>query len=839
MLKKILYFLIGISFASTAYAAQITVPSASSAGLLLQSLSTGNYSPVQLIAGSNITISSTTNAITISSTGGGSFPFTSVAGYNSTSTTLGLLNGFFSTASSTISGNFYTPNLSQGFLYVGSNGLHQTISSSTIKTSWLTNDSGFITAESDPVVKAINGIVKSNGSSISAASNGTDYTLITAKTCNAGDFVSAVTAGGVFTCTTPSGTTYTATYPIQISGSVISSAFSTTSNSGMSQGNLYVGSGGIFQTAASSSIFGFTPASNATTITVNGTSNQITSSAGAQDLSANRTWTLSFPNQVIFPQYASSTNGFSTPYASSTQYFGANLTTCNGGTNALTWSNGVFGCNTISSSGGTGNVSTSTNETAGRLAYWTTTSGTPAKLGDVSTTTASCAGSVSCTSFTILGSSPVTLTGTAGSGTGLSTSSPTSDSNILVYSSVGAGSAYGISTSTLVNNIFPFTTYGISTSSVFNLSGGLFTSASSTFSGALNLPSVALNSLLSTNATGVVVATSTPTFGQFYATSTTATSTITNALQFGGTARDNMAYFNCQGRIFPASISTGGCVNIDIGTQSQFPALVLHNNSSGAGTGRLFVINQEGTAATQDMIIASSSGSNVTALNVKGFPTGKGIIKIEHTGGGTGFSNASALSVDLLNATDAQGIFVKGASSGTGKLINFVDSGSATLGFFDSNGLFNSKIAAIGTTTNAGSYPVLGYSATAPQFALSAGGGIAQWFMRNAGGNFYLGTTTVAGTATTSIPALQINSTGSAFSYGTTSASLSYFPANTIAVFNNLTPTGNGSTASTTFALDNATSTIPNQIQMRSNTGAVVCLFVVGTTPTVTSGACN
>jgi len=56
----------------------------------------------------------------------------------------------------------------------------------------------------------------------------------------------------------------------------------------------------------------------ATTITINGTANQITSSAGAQDLSANRTWTLSFPNQVVFPQYASTTNGFSTPYASTT-----------------------------------------------------------------------------------------------------------------------------------------------------------------------------------------------------------------------------------------------------------------------------------------------------------------------------------------------------------------------------------------------------------------------------------------------------------------------------------------------------------------------------------------
>jgi len=39
----------------------------------------------------------------------------------------------------------------------------------------------------------------------------------------------------------------------------------------------------------------------ATTITIAGTANQITSSAGAQDLSANRTWTLSLPSDVIIP----------------------------------------------------------------------------------------------------------------------------------------------------------------------------------------------------------------------------------------------------------------------------------------------------------------------------------------------------------------------------------------------------------------------------------------------------------------------------------------------------------------------------------------------------------
>ena len=125
--------------------------------------------------------------------GGGTFPFTSVVGYNSTSTVLGLLNGFFSTASSTLSGATYFPALSQGVAYIGSSGRLNVVASSS---------AGF--------------------------------------------------------------------------------------------------------------------ALDTRNLTVAGTANQITSSAGSQNLTADRTWTLSFPNQVIFPQYASTTLGLSTPYASTT-----------------------------------------------------------------------------------------------------------------------------------------------------------------------------------------------------------------------------------------------------------------------------------------------------------------------------------------------------------------------------------------------------------------------------------------------------------------------------------------------------------------------------------------
>lgn len=73
-------------------------------------------------------------------------------------------------------------------------------------------------------------------------------------------------------------------------------------------------------------------------------------------------------------------------------------------------------------------------------------------VGTGATTTVSCAGSVSCSPFTTFGASPFTITGLGTGGTGLSTTSPVSASNLLVYSSAGAGSAFGVATSTLTTS---------------------------------------------------------------------------------------------------------------------------------------------------------------------------------------------------------------------------------------------------------------------------------------------------------------------------------------------------------------------------------------------------
>jgi hypothetical protein len=69
-------------------------------------------------------------------------------------------------------------------------------------------------------------------------------------------------------------------------------------------------------------------------------------------------------------------------------------------------SNGITG-GTITTSGTlslVSYISTSTADTRGQLAYWSTTNGTPAQLASVSTTSGTCGSGITCTAFPVIGS---------------------------------------------------------------------------------------------------------------------------------------------------------------------------------------------------------------------------------------------------------------------------------------------------------------------------------------------------------------------------------------------------------------------------------------------------
>lgn len=104
------------------------------------------------------------------------------------------------------------------------------------------------------VVSRLSGLMKANGTSaVTTGTNGVDFSLITANTCTAGDFVSAVTAAGVFTCTTPAGTVYTATYPITLTGSAFGIAFGTTTSNAWANTQTFTNSP-VFSTLGAGSV---------------------------------------------------------------------------------------------------------------------------------------------------------------------------------------------------------------------------------------------------------------------------------------------------------------------------------------------------------------------------------------------------------------------------------------------------------------------------------------------------------------------------------------------------------------------------------------------------------
>lgn len=121
------------------------------------------------------------------------------------------------------------------------------------------------------------------------------------------------------------------------------------------------------------------------------------------------------------------------------------------GTTTNRWKTGFINALTVSSCTGCAGASadaiaTSTNETAGRLSYWTTTSGTPAKLGDVATTTLTVSGfpaNIPATLGALVGGSNTTWTWW-----GLSTTTALTQGQLL-YNTTGGNGVSSVATTSV------------------------------------------------------------------------------------------------------------------------------------------------------------------------------------------------------------------------------------------------------------------------------------------------------------------------------------------------------------------------------------------------------
>lgn len=336
--------------------------------------------------------------VSTSTLAGQVFPFTNQTNYNSTSTTIGFLNGLFSTASSTFNNSVFFSNLPQGLAFIGTNGFHNTVATSTLSgTGVISVTAGAYVPGATPIVVACatcgTGSVTSITEGTGLVNNGTTITTTgtilgavgTSTTPTIGQIpfwsstgsggttallhstaTGTVTCAGNATCGTTSyviGGNLTVTSPfsfsttpnynatgttIGFSGGLFSTASSTFNNnvffSNLTQGYAFIGSNGFHSTVSTSTlagqVFPFTnfPNYNATGTTI-GFSNGIFSTASS-----------TFNNSVFFsnlPQGVAfiGTNGFHSSVATGT-------ITCTGSVSCGTTSS-VIGSNlTITGTGG-------------------------------------------------------------------------------------------------------------------------------------------------------------------------------------------------------------------------------------------------------------------------------------------------------------------------------------------------------------------------------------------------------------------------------------------------------------------------------------------------------
>lgn len=276
--------------------------------------------------------------ITCGSGGGGSaFPFTPQTWGVSTTTLLGLFNGFISNASSTINANlfingnstttsatttnfFSTTASTTNFFGQLINGFGLSTCTGTNALTW-TGGSFTCTAQPQGVLTSLNGLTAAAQTFATTSSNGgwgfssnTSTHTLNIPTASATNVLGLLSNTDWSTFNSKGSgtvTSVTGTYPIQSTGGatpVISLAFGTTTN------NLWSGTN-IWQNASSTFVNSVTIGGNATVTN------------------------------------ATTTGLFVSGDASTTNFFGSGLSTCNtAGSSALiyTGSSGRFGCNTIS-----------------------------------------------------------------------------------------------------------------------------------------------------------------------------------------------------------------------------------------------------------------------------------------------------------------------------------------------------------------------------------------------------------------------------------------------------------------------------------------------------------
>ncbi|MDO8728748.1 MAG: hypothetical protein Q7K26_02520, partial [bacterium] len=197
------------------------------------------------------------------------------------------------------------------------------------------------------------------------------------------------------------------------------------------------------------------------------------------------------------------------------------------------------------------------------------------------------------------------------------------------------------------------------------------------------------------------------------------------------------------------------------------------------GTGQLSFgqgwLHSDGTTLTSStsptVAYLTATSTTATSTFAGGLTVDGTTLVVDYSSGNVGIGKANpGYKLEVAGGsvnTDAGQPYRSGGNWLIGQSSNIIQIGSSVVANdvrFDSTSgsgiimIKSSGNVGIGTTTP--TWLLNPTSATASQLALSAGAGVSQWAFRNAGGNLYIATTTVAGTATSSVSALSIDSNG-------------------------------------------------------------------------------
>ena len=266
-----------------------------------------------------------------------------------------------------------------------------------------------------------------------------------------------------------------------------------------------------------------------------------------------------------------------------------------------------------SGTGGASVVATSTNETSGRLSYWTTTSGTPAKLGEVATTTLTVNTSLTLTQ-------PISVIG--GSASALSM-------NMANANTWTALQTFANATSTLFSS-----TYASSTSAYF---------------GTAYIPSLgtAAGSFLAIDPNGKLISTTTP--------SGSANATLTDSVPFDWCVAQVDSTTFAPGGAFDDFAGNAPVINMMNATSSRIYCEVHIPNSYSSGG----VIKWTMTATTSGNVVVDVYGTSTVPVYGSGGP-----VACTFSGSLPVLSNASSTAGLRMNITGSS-VYPKTSTSTT------------------------------------------------------------------------------------------------------------------------------------------------------------------------------